>query len=406
MKVLKNIAKLYAVTAESPERVIEDAALVFDTEKIRWVGPEADLPTPYANLDALDAEGKLLIPGLIDCHTHLAFAGWREDEFVKRALGISYLDIAKTGGGILATVQKTRAASKSELIARARIFAREMLKLGVTTIECKSGYGLTFQDEIKLLEVYSELEVSQRLVPTFLGAHTIPPEYRDNRAGYIQLLTERLIPEVARRKLAVFVDIFVEEGAFTHSEASQILTCAKSFGLLPKLHVDQLSNGAGAKLAADLGAVSADHLEFSDLEGRLALATAGVVAVFLPFASMYLGKQAPKARDFIEAGVEVALATDFNPGSAPSYHLPLAMTLGVTLSGLTPMQALKAVTLNAAKALRLESKIGSLEPGKVADFALIDAISVEEWLYHFAPNRCVGTFVSGSLQVQAGPGVC
>jgi imidazolonepropionase len=337
---------------------------------------------------------------LVDCHTHLAFGGWRADEFEQRLRGRSYLEIAKSGGGIASTVRQTRKATEQELGDKAAGFLERMLALGVTTVECKSGYGLDADNELKLLRVYRRLAEQQpvRLVPTFLGAHMIAPEFRDNRAGYVDLLVGRMIPAVADAKLAVCCDVFVEESAFSLEEARRILRAGQAAGLASKLHADQLTSGGGAELAAELGALSADHLECISDRGIAALAAARVVAVSLPIASLYLSQRPMPARRLIEAGVAVAVATDFNPGSAPSYHLPLALTLACTLQRMTPAESLKGATLYAARAVGLEASVGSLEPGKQADFVLLDAPDVNHWLYHFRPNAALKTFVGGTLR--------
>ncbi len=372
--------------------------MVWDDEGvIRWVGPEAKLPAEWLGAERTDAGGRLVIPGLVDCHTHLAFAGWRADEFEQRLRGRSYLDIAQAGGGIMSTVRQTRSATEADLLRRAEDFLRQMLALGVTTVECKSGYGLEPDAELKLLRVYRKLATEQpvRVVPTFLGAHVVPPEFRDDRAGYIDLLVDRMIPAVAKEKLAACCDVFVEEFAFTVPEARRILRAGQKSGLSAKLHADQFTSGGGAELAAELGALSADHLEHISEAGIRAMITTGVVAVSLPLASLYLGQPPMPARRLIETGVAVAVATDFNPGSAPSFHLPLALTLACTLQRMTPAEALKGATIYAARAVGLERKVGSLEVGKAADFAVIDASDVNHWLYHFRPNACVMTVLGG-----------
>ena len=338
-----------------------------------------------------------MIPGLVDCHTHLAFGGWRAEEFEQRILGRSYLDIAAAGGGIARTVRLTREATDETLLRRAAGFLREMLALGVTTVECKSGYGLDREHELRLLRLYRSLAARQpvRLVPTFLGAHVVPPEFRDNRAAYLSLLEDDLLPAIARERLAAFCDVFVERSAFSVDEARRLLLAARTVGLRAKLHADQLTAGGGAELAAEVGAASADHLECASERGIAAMARAGVVAVSLPLASLYLGQPAAPARRWIEAGVQVAVATDFNPGSAPSYHLPFALTLACTLQRMTPAEALKGATIVAARAVGLEGSIGSLEPGKAADFLVLDAPDVNHWLYHLRPNACLLTVVGG-----------
>src|SRR5919107_932291 len=379
MKVLANIGQLAACRAEGGQgqaHLVDRAALVWDASgKIHWVGAEGELPVQYRSAERLDAGSRLVIPGLVDCHTHLAFAGWRADEFVARAEGKSYLEIARAGGGILSTVRQTRAAAEDELVARASRFLVAMLSLGVTTVECKSGYGLDQENELKLLRVYSRLAAEQpvRLVSTFLGAHVVPPEFRDRRAEYVELLVTRLIPQIAREQLATCCDVFVEDSAFSVAEAARILRAAQATGLRAKLHADQLTSGGGAELAAELSALSADHLECVSERGIQAMASAGVVAVGLPLASLYLSQSPMAARQLIDAGVPVAIATDFNPGSAPSYHLPFALTLACTLLRMTPAEALKGATIYAARAIGMDRLVGSLEPGKQADFAVIDA---------------------------------
>lgn len=397
--VLRKIGLLATCRREGGQgalHAIPDAALAWEDGVIRWAGPERELPRAWADAPAEHAGGRLVVPGLVDCHTHLAFAGWRADEFAERALGVSYLEIAKRGGGIASTMRATRAATAAELVHLGARRLDQMLALGVTTVEAKSGYGLDGPSELKLLEVYHTLERVRptRLVPTFLGAHTVPPEYRDCRDRYIELLLE-LIPQIAERGLARCCDVFVEESAFSIDEARRVLLAGRAAGLLPKLHADQLTAGGGAELAGEVGAVSADHLECVSERGIAALAEAGVVAVSLPIATLYLRQNPMPARQLIEGGVAVAVATDFNPGSAPSSHLPLAMMLACTLQRMTPSEALKGATLHAARAVGLERQIGSLEPGKAADFAVIDAPDVDHWLYHFRANACVRTVIGG-----------
>jgi imidazolonepropionase len=406
MNLLHNISQLATCRAEGGQgevHPIADAAMVWDEGIILWVGPHAELPKEFRGLPMQDAGGGLVIPGLVDCHTHLAFGGWRAEEFEQRLRGRSYLDIARAGGGIAGTVRLTREMSEDALLARARGFLGEMLALGVTTVECKSGYGLDAENELKLLRVYRRLAQEQpvRIVSTFLGAHVVPPEYSDDRAGYVRLLVEELIPAVAREGLADGCDVFVEESAFSIDEARRILQTAKACGLATRLHADQITSGGGAELAAEVGALSADHLECVSDRGIAAMAAAGGVGVSLPLASLYLGQRPMPARRLIDAGVPVAVATDFNPGSAPSCHLPLALTLACTRQGMTPAEALKGATVYAARALGLERRVGSLEPGKAADFAVIDAPDLIHWLYHFRANACRATVVGGAVRWRA-----
>ncbi|HMB91673.1 MAG TPA: imidazolonepropionase [Rhodothermales bacterium] len=407
MPVLHNIGMLATCAAPGGQAVIHeitDAALAWEDETIRWVGPVAEIPDDFAEMDRVDAGGALVVPGLIDCHTHLAFGGWRADEFEQRLRGASYLDIARRGGGIASTMKHTRAMSKDDLLTRANGFLREMARLGVTTVEAKSGYGLSLEDELKTLRVYQRLREKQPLglVATFLGAHVVPPEYKGDHEGYIRLLCDDLIPQIAQENLASFCDVFVEDTAFSVEEARRIFEVAKRYGLRPKLHADQLSDGGGARLAAEVEAASADHLEYSSDDGIAAMAEAGVVAVSLPLATLYLNQKPMEARRFIEAGVPVAVATDFNPGSAPSYHLPLAMMLACTMQRMTPAEVLKGATLYAARALGLDDRVGSLEPGMQADFVLLDAPSINHWLYHFRPNAAVATYVQGKQILHEG----
>lgn len=400
MPTLTNIAILATCRAEGGQdaiHAIEDAALVWQDDAIRWVGPERALPDEYADEAAVDAGGRLVVPGLVDSHTHLAFGGWRAGEFEQRIRGASYREIARRGGGIRSTMRATRAASEDELFAQCVSFLDEMARLGVTTVEAKSGYGLNVADELKTLRVYRRLQETQpqTIVPTFLGAHTLPPEFDNDREGYLRLLIEELIPRVAEEGLAAFCDVFVEDTAFSIEEARRIFEAATQHGLRPKLHADQLTDTGGARLAAEVGAASADHLEHVSDDGIVALAERGVVAVSLPLATLYLNQPPLPARALIDAGVPVAVATDFNPGSAPSYHLPFAMTLACTMQRMTPAEVLKGATIYAARAIGRDNRVGSLEPGKQADFVVVDAPSVNHWLYHLRGNAAVATFIGG-----------
>ena len=400
MTILRNIGQLATCPADAAQQdagLINDAALVFEGNRIIWVGCEQQLPGRFIEPNSIDCGKRLVIPGLIDCHTHLCFGGWRSDEFEMRLQGRSYQDIAAAGGGIRSTVAATRSDSAEQLLEKALHSLEGMLDLGVTTVECKSGYGLEPATELKQLQVYRQLTRQQPvdLIPTFLGAHMVPDEYQGNRKEYIRLLCEVLIPSVVEQKLALFCDVFVEEGAFSIAEARKILDTARQAGLGLKVHADQLSNSGGAQFAAGLGAISAEHLEYADNKGIKALAKAGTVAVSLPLASMFLRERYLPAREMLEAGVRVAVATDFNPGSAPSYHLPLAMTLACVNQRMTPQEVLMATTTVAARAIAAEQRIGSLLPGFDADITIIDAPSVNHWLYHFQANACCGVIKSG-----------
>lgn len=399
MRRIGRVATCAAEGGQGDIHPIANAALVWRDGRIVWIGPDAALPAAYAREDPtyMASSHTLVIPGLVDCHTHLAFGGWRANEFVERIQGRTYQEIAAAGGGIASTVEQTRSLSSDALADKCAAFLSDMLALGVTTVECKTGYGLTVAEELRLLRLYRDLAADgpQRIVPTLLGAHTVPPELRDRRDAYVDLVINEMIPAAAREHLATCCDVFVERGAFTVDEARRILRAACDAGLAGKLHADQLSDGGGAALAAEMHAISADHLEHASDAGIAAMAQAGVVAVSLPLATLYLGQAPMPARRFITAGVPVAVATDFNPGSAPSYHLPLALTLACTMQRMTPAEALKGATIYAARAVGLDRDIGSLEPGKRADFASIDAPSVDQWLYNFRPNACELTFIDG-----------
>ncbi len=400
MPCLTGISELATCPPEGSQShigLIHDAALVWHNDTIVWVGPEQELPPPYSSEETTDCAGKLVIPGLVDCHTHLCFGGWRADEFSQRIEGRSYLEIAASGGGIASTVKATRLASREQLAEKARAALDEMLGLGITTVECKSGYGLERACEIKQLEIYRELNAQHPvdLVSTFLGAHIVPAEFSDARERYVDLLCDELIPEIAREQLAEFCDCYIDAGAFTLDEGRKILECARDNGLKLKIHAEQIEYTGAAALAGELGAQSAEHLERIDADGISALAAKGVIAVSLPLASLYLQDEYLDARGLIEAGVRLAVATDFNPGSAPSCHLPLALTLACLNQRMTPAEALKGATTYAAAAIDRDNVIGSLLPGYRADVTIIDAPSVNHWLYHFRPNACSGVIKNG-----------
>jgi len=402
MPVLKNISILYTCKDEglqSDVHPIKEAAIVWKDNLIEWVGHQAELPEIYLEEDMYDAGGKMLIPGLVECHTHLAFGGWRADEFEMKALGKPYIEIAKAGGGILSTMKHTREATSEELTEKCLMHLSNMKKLGITTVECKSGYGLNTEDELKVLYVYRNLDSLQPLdiIPTFLGAHTYPPEYKEHKIGYEEIIINEMIPYIAEQELARFCDIFVEETAFNVDIARKILLAGKKYGLIPKLHADQLTSGGGAELAAEVEAASADHLEYISDMGIQKMKDSGVVAVTLPLATFYLRQKPAPARKMIEAGLDVAVSTDFNPGSAPSWHLPLAMSMACILQYMSPAEVLKGATIKAAKAIKVNHYCGSLEKGKNADFALIDAQHVNQWLYHFQGNVCVTTWKDGRI---------
>ncbi len=399
MTVLTDIAELCACPpggAPDDAGRIADAALAWDDAgRVTFAGRRLDLPR-FDGANVRSAGGRLVVPGLVDCHTHLAFGGDRTGEFVERLAGTSYLDIARRGGGILSTVRATRAASEDDLYATARRRLDAMAARGVTTVEAKSGYGLTVEDELKTLRVYRRLahDGPQRIVATCLGAHTVPPEFADDRAGYLRLLTDRLLPAVATERLAAFCDAFVEDTAFTPAEADVLFTAARALGLGVKLHADQLSDTGGAALAARHGAASADHLEHVSDEGIRALAASGTVAVSLPLATLVLGVEPLPARRLIAAGVSVAVATDFNPGSAPVPDLPTAMWTACVRQRMTPAEVLRGATVVAARALGLDG-VGTLVAGAAADVAVVDARSLDAWMYGGPATPVAETWIGG-----------
>ncbi|MCH1429469.1 MAG: imidazolonepropionase [Chlamydiales bacterium] len=395
MPVLKNISKLY--TCDKNQSLIENAALAWENDSICYVGRESELPDNLKSINSFDAQKAIVTPGFIDCHTHLSFGGWREDEFALRNQGASYLELAKAGGGILSTVEKTRKATKQDLIDKSLLFLDQMLRQGVCVCEAKSGYGLNYTDEIKTLESYQELNKLHEIdiIPTCLAAHTFPKEFKQDHEGYLNLLTKELFPEVKKRNLAKFIDIFVEDSAFNIEEAKIVLQKAKELGFSIKLHADQLSSCKGAELGANFQACSCDHLEQISDNGIEALKKEKVVAVSLPLASLYLNQDFLNARKLIEKGVSVAIASDFNPGSSPSFNLQLAMTLAAIKQQMSPLECLEGVCINAAKALKIEKRYGSLEKGKIASFSLFNAPNINHLVYHFSDNRCIGLFHKG-----------
>jgi imidazolonepropionase len=375
--------------------VLRDAAVLIDGARIAWVGPRADAP----RADQVTEVAGVILPGMIDCHTHGVFGAARLDDHQRRALGEDYKAIAAAGGGILQSVRDVRGRPEAELEALTRARLATLLAHGTTTIEVKSGYGLELEAELKQLRVIRRLAATQpaALVPTFLGAHEVPPEHRSDRAAYVRLLCEEMIPAVARGQLARCCDVFCEPGVFSPAEARSILTTAKGYGLALKLHADELEGSGGAELAAELGALSADHLAAVSEAGVRALASSGTVAVLLPATMIFLGKktQAP-ARRLLDAGAAVALATDFNPGTSPTVSLPLVMALGVSQLGLRHAEALTAVTVNAAAALGLAGERGQLAPGFAADLVVA---AVEDWreaAYWMGTNVVSAVWTGGS----------
>ena len=346
------------------------------------------LEKKFNDNEKLDAAGCLVTPGLIDCHTHFIFGGWRHGELGLKLAGATYLEILAAGGGILNTVEKTREATFEELFEKASGLLDECLSLGVTTIEAKSGYGLDVQTEIKCLEVIKKLNAEHAvgIVPTFMGAHAVPKEHKENREKFITLICEEMLPLVAEKGLARFCDVFCEKGAFSLDESRLILSKAKSLGLGLKIHAEEINNLGGAVLAAELGCISAEHLIKIDKSGIDAMSKVGTVAVCLPCTSFYLNEGFAPVREMINTGVPVAVATDFNPGSSPNLNLQLAMNMACYKYKMTPPEILIAVTLNAAAAIGKATEIGSLETGKLADIVVWNAKELDYIFYRYGSN--------------------
>jgi imidazolonepropionase len=381
--------------------VMQAAAVVTDRERIVEVGAQHELEQKYRNAERTDCERRVLMPGLIDSHTHAIFGRPRFDEQELRAAGADYMEIARRGGGIHASVRDLRARSEEELYVLAVSRLTRLGAFGTTTVEVKSGYGLTVDDELKMLRVARRLAdaLPMRIVPTFLGAHEIPLEARSapaGRADYVRLLVSDMIPRVAAEGLAQFVDVFCEPGVFTVEESRSILSAARQAGLRLKLHADELRPSGGAELAAQLGATSADHLAAISHDGIRALAASETVATLLPGTMLFLGKdrQAP-ARALIEAGVAVALATDFNPGTSPTTNFPLILTLAVSQLRMSVAETILAATVNGAAALGIADRVGQIAPGYSADLALFDIEDVRELPYWYGDRRCHATWVRG-----------
>jgi imidazolonepropionase len=399
--LLVKSAKQIVSFDDSGLRSLENGSIACGEGRIQWLGEEGTLPGTLEISPAtvvLDASGLVVLPGLIDSHTHTIFAGSREDEFELKIQGATYQDIASRGGGIKNTMIRTRQSSKAELLKTGIERAVAALHFGITTLEMKSGYGLSFDEEIKILEVIRELRahVPVDIVSTFLGAHTIPPEFSDNRKGYVDLICEKMIPHIADKKLAEFCDAFCEANVFTIEETRKIFEAAKRYGLKLKLHADQLTNTGGAELCADMGAVSADHLEHISDKGIQALKNSKVVAGLLPGCSFFLNMRYAPARKLIDAGIPVALATDFNPGSCMTQNLQMILSIACTQMRMTPAEAIQAVTLNAARALDRQD-IGNIRPGMKADLALFRVPNYQFIPYNFAQNHLEKVIKSGKI---------
>ncbi len=410
--VIRNVGQLVTLAqapmpgAEGRLGVIEQGALASRLGRIVWIGPESALEqaVDYRQADVLDAEGRPATPGFVDSHTHLLFAGNRAEEFHLRHQGVSYAELAAQGRGILSTVRATRAASDEELTMLAQQRLERFCAYGATTIEAKTGYGLNQETEARCLHILNQFNATplgQPIIPTFLGAHTVPPEYQGRRAEYVDLLIEEMLPAFAG--FARFCDVFCEASAFSVEESERILTRAKELGYLLKIHAEQLSASGGASLAAALGATSADHLDFADDAALDALREAGVVATLLPGCSFTLSAPYPSARRLLERGLTVALATDFNPGTSYCENMQMMLALGISAMGMTLEEALEATTINGARALAFQDEAGSLEVGKRCDVVLWRIGDYRELGYHFGVNLVDQVFIAG-IRAELRPG--
>lgn len=409
---IRHIRQLITCAGTAPRRgpeqrdipIIQDGAVVADGERILFSGPERELPASLAaagNSDVIDARGLSVVPGFVDAHTHAMYAGDRRDELRRRLAGATYAEIAAQGGGIVATVRATREASEDGLVENTLGRLAEMLACGTTTTEIKSGYGLDVETELKMLRAIRRLDAMQPIdvVPTFMGAHEIPVDYRSRRDDYVRLVIDRMIPAVADEGLAEWCDVFCEQGVFTPDESRRILEAGSTRGLKPRIHADELGPSGGSQVAADVGARSADHLIFVPQDGIEAMRRADVVATLLPNAAFYLklGRFAP-ARALIDAGVPVALATDVNPGGGFSPSMPFAMTLACFGMGLTFEEALCAATINGAYSLDRAGTVGSLEPGKRMDAVLVAGDAID--LIRVGAASIAGVIKNGQRVVQ------
>ena len=385
--------------------IIRNAAIGIRSGRIAWIGQARHRPATKARyLRRLN--GAWVTPGLIDCHTHLVFGGERIADWRKRQAGVSYAEIAESGGGILSSVRATRAESEAELLRSASRRARALARQGVTTIEIKSGYGLQLATEMKMLRAAKRVgtRARVRVLRTFLGAHAVPREFEHDRADYVDLVCEKMIPSIARAKLAEACDAFCESFAFTPTEVARILGTAASYGLSLKVHAEQLSNQGGAALAAGLGALSADHLEHLDASGVRSMAKAGTVAVLLPSAHYFMrDSRVPPVQELRDAGVPMAIATDCNPGTSPNLSPLLALNMACTLFRLTPEEALAGMTRNAAKALGLQATIGTLETGKAADLAIWDISEPTELAYWLGADLLRDRYYAGRSDKEGSP---
>ncbi|WP_242692171.1 imidazolonepropionase [Bacillus sp. MM2020_4] len=388
--------------------IIENGSVWIEDGVIQAVGTDEELLAKFegrlSEAEVVDASGKLVTPGLVDPHTHLVFAGSRENEFNMRLQGATYMDIMNAGGGIHATTRATKAASHEELFQASFGRLNQFLRHGVTTVEAKSGYGMEWETELKQLEVAKQLNERHVIdvVSTFMGAHAVPKEYKENPDQFVRLLVEEMIPKVAELGLADFNDVFCEHGVFTPEQSRVILEAGKRHGLIPKIHADEIEPYEGAELAAEVGAISADHLLKASEQGMKAMAEQGVVGVLLPGTAYFLMAESANGRKMIDLGVPVALSTDCNPGSSPTVSLPFIMNLGCLKMGMTPAEVITATTINAAHALNRGQEIGSLEVGKKGDVTIFNIENYMKLQYSYGVNHTDTVVKNGQVVVRGG----
>ncbi|ALC87752.1 imidazolonepropionase [Bacillus sp. FJAT-22090] len=388
--------------------IIENGCVLIEGDRIVAVGSKENLQDQYADLiaqaEVIDAAGKVVMPGLVDAHTHLVFGGTRENEFQMRLNGATYMEIMNAGGGIHATTKKTRESSFEHLYEKTYVHLNDFLRHGITTVEAKSGYGLDWETEEKQLQVAKKLQENHVIdvVSTFMGAHAIPSEYKENPDAYVDLIINEMIPKVVEGELAEFNDVFCEKGVFTPEQSRKILLAGKEHGLIPKIHADEIEPYEGAELAAEVGAISAEHLLVASDQGIRDMAKAGTVAVLLPGTAFFLKAASARGRLMVDEGVPVAISTDFNPGSSPTISLPFIMNLACMNMGMTMEEVLTATTINAAYAINRGQEIGSLEAGKKADVLILNVANYQQLQYFYGMNHTQTVIKNGEVVVDNG----